>query len=321
MPPGGGVGELALPLRFKLVNAIPAAMVITTAGVLVLSGAPQQPPSFDVLVTRAQATNWVGAGIAIAILAVGALLLEPFEVRSIRVLEGYWSATGPLGRLAEFGRWRHERDRSRLRFLASRDPDLSDELDEEIQTRWPNAWPLLPTALGNHLRAFEEQAGAAYQINAIDLWPRLYYVLPESALSTVNGYRTQLDVASRLCLSLLASAFVAVGLLFAHGWWNALPVVLFLGSWWAYHAALAAAGNYSTAVRAVIDVYRLKLLHTMHLKSPSGLADERVINESLGRIWRGDATEDLTYATADSDQAIQREEDSRRPDFNSREHG
>ncbi|MEV4144087.1 hypothetical protein AB0J40_10490 [Amycolatopsis sp. NPDC049691] len=293
-----GISEL--PLRFKLVNAVPAALVVTTAGALILGGAPQRPPSFDVLVARAQAANWFGAVGAIALLAIGALLLEPFELNSIRVLEGYWSTAGPLGRLARFGRWLHERRRSRLQFLAKMHPELVEEgIDDEIQTRWPQAWPLLPTALGNRLRAFEEQAGSAYQLDTIELWPRLYYALPESALGTVNGYRTQLDVASRLSLSLLTSALIAAGLLFAHGWWLTLPAVLVLSSWLAYRAALAAAGNYCVAVRAVIDVYRLKLLQAMQLKMPANLGEEQVINEALSRVWRGDPAADLTYAPAE----------------------
>jgi hypothetical protein len=290
-----------LSTRFKLVNALPAAVVILIIGCLVLGGAPQDPPDLETLKARVEHLSWVGAVIAVVVLGVSALLLEPLELSSIRLLEGYWSTQRPLAGLAKVGTWCQNRRHSRLLFMSEK-LRLSSALHD--LDSWPQHGALLPTELGNHMRAFEEQAGAAYDLNFIQLWPRLYYVLPESALVTINGQRNQLDVACRLCLSMGLAALVAAGLLISHGWWLLVPGVLSTCSWLAYRAAIRAADNYGITVSAAVDVYRVRLLQTMRLRMPEDIDEERAFNCELGLLWRGQDTANLEYAPADNDLAV-----------------
>lgn len=271
-----------------------------------LSGAPGQAPDFDLLLDQARRYGWAGAALSAAVVAVGAIMLEPLELASIRLLEGYWSAFGPLRRMAGFGRsvQRHRRDR--LRFLYEtaaywgRD---TTELEGLLQA-FPSGDNLLPTALGNRLRAFEERAGRAYGFQAIVLWPRLYYVLPEPVLAYVGRCRNQLDTASRLCLTFLVSV-PATGVLIARYpiWWL-LPAGLTAASVLAYRATLAAADNYGVAVRAAIDVHRLRLLQEMRVEMPPDTAAERAVNERLASLWAGSTSAVVPYAPADNDVAI-----------------
>jgi hypothetical protein len=295
-----------VPARFKLVNALPAALFVCTIGVLLLSGAPQEAPAFDHLLESARRFGWAGAAAAVGFVAVGAVLLEPLELASIRLLEGYWSAWGPLRRAADLGRWVQRRKLERLKLLtdvAQARSIPSADIDAEL-LNFPSSGALLPTALGNRLRAFEERAGRAYGLQAIVLWPRLYYVLPDTVLSYVARTRNQLDTASRLCLTLMLSAAAAAVLLATHPLWWLVPLAMLAGAAVAYRSALAAAGNFGVAVTAAIDVYRLRLLQELRVDMPVDTAGERTINDQLSLLWAGEKRAGVRYAPADSDIAV-----------------
>ncbi|WP_305785488.1 hypothetical protein [Symbioplanes lichenis] len=170
--------------------------------------------------------------------------------------------------------------------------------------RYPVGDDLLPTALGNRLKAFENRAGLSYDFDAIKLWPRLYFVLPDSALIYINRSRTQLDTACRLCLTFWVSALISVGLLVSYPVWWLLPGALLVGAVIAYQSALSAAENYGITVTAAVDVYRARLHQEMRLDMPADMEGERAINRQLGALWAGDRTVNFLYARADSDMAI-----------------
>ncbi|GAA2555908.1 hypothetical protein GCM10010435_28150 [Winogradskya consettensis] len=291
-----------LPTRFKLVNALPATFFAVLTGALLLAGAPGEAPGWDNLVEHGRRYGWVGAVGAMALVTVTALLLEPLELASIRLLEGYWSARGPLGRAAEFGRWIQRQRRDRVEFLldAALVQGMPTE-DLQLQLALMPQGELLPTALGNRLRSFEEKAGRAYGLESTELWPRLYYVLPEPVLAYVGKARNQLDTASRLCLTFILSALVSAVLLAGHPLWYALPAGSALAAAASYRSALAAADSFGIAVTAAIDVYRLRLLQEMRVDMPADTAAERLINETLRDLWTGDTTASVRYAPADSD--------------------
>lgn len=291
-----------LPARFKLVNALPASLLVCLIGALVLSGAPAKEPSFATLLEESREFGWLGAAVAAAVVALGALILEPFELASVRWLEGYWPAKAPLSGISEFGRWMQERKRDRLQFTIGTITD-AEVRNEAIRQRSeiPTSRPLLPMALGNRLRAFEEEAGQQYRLDAIQVWPRLYYVIPEEALSYINAHRNQLDTMCRLCLTFALSAACSGSLLLRFPTWWILPLGLAAASVLSYRGALASVSNYSIAVTAAIDVYRLRLLQEMRIEMPRDTDEERIINDKLRRLWKRDPTASVGYAPTDTD--------------------
>jgi hypothetical protein len=58
---------------------------------------------------------------------------------------------------------------------------------------YPNKDRLLPTALGNILRAGEDITTDRYGLDAVVVWPRLYPLLPKELKSILNDLRNQLD--------------------------------------------------------------------------------------------------------------------------------
>jgi hypothetical protein len=294
-----------VPARFKLVNALPAAFFICLMGALVLSGPPTTEPSFSALLDQSRGFGWLGAAAAVVAVALGALMLEPFELASVRWLEGYWPSNAPMARLSELGRWVQARKRDRLQFTYTMVPDVDAKRDAARERQdLPSTRPLLPTSLGNRLRAFEEKAGKQYGIDAIYLWPRLYYIIPEEALSYINGHRNQLDTACRLCLTFALSSGCSALLVLRFPIWWFLPVALAIASALSYRGALAAVSNYSVAVTAAIDVYRLRLLQEMHIEMPRDTDEERVINDALKRLWRRDHGASVKYALTDTDMTV-----------------
>ncbi|MFG1993780.1 hypothetical protein ACGFJ7_27770 [Actinoplanes sp. NPDC048988] len=290
--------------RQKIVNLIPAMLAIGIVGLLIIAGAPDQAPDLDRLTRRIGDYGWNG----VAVLTLGsvflALLLEPFELGTVRFLEGYWSSTGWLHRAAVLGVWLQERKRSRLQwiFRTATDDARRQEVSAKLSAL-PMQQPLMPTQLGNTLRGMEERAGAPYELDAIYAWPRLYEALPEQTLKKVGEARNQLDVAARLCLSLATSAVIATVILAPHGWWLLAPLGLLLLAIAAYRAAIAAAMIYGDTICSVIDVHRLKLLQMMRLEMPLTLDKEREINKILAELWAREfsAAGDLKYSRTDSD--------------------
>ncbi|WP_306207762.1 hypothetical protein [Actinoplanes sp. RD1] len=302
--PGDAFADV--PFRFKVVNALPAAFLACLVSALALAGAPVRAPDADKLVEQAGRFGWWGAAAAAVVIAVAALLLEPLELASVRILEGYWPDLGPFRRLAEAGRAVQRRRKEKAQFLQQTAGVRGVPAGSFVRAvrRYPDGEDLLPTTLGNRLRAFESSAGKPYGIDAIELWPRLYFVLPDSALSYINRSRTQLDTACRLCLTFGVSALISAGLLFAYPLWWLLPGALVLAAVIAYQAALAAAENYGITVTAAVDVYRVRLLQEMRLDMPIDTEGERAVNRELGNLWGGSQTANVPYARADSDMAI-----------------
>jgi hypothetical protein len=154
---------------------------------------------------------------------------------------------------------------------------------------------LLPTALGNCLRAFERRAGSAYGISAIRAWPRLYLVLPDPTKIYVDELRNQLDAAVRMAaLTALGSLITAV-LLVPHPVWLLLPAGLAALSLISYRASIAAAEVYGTAVTAAFDVHHLLLLEHFGMERPDNTDKERVDHRMLMKLFREDSSINVTY--------------------------
>lgn len=297
-----GFTDADLTPRLKFVNILPSVVFLMTVGALWLSGAPAHPPTLAVLKQNANDINWLGAlMLTVAALVIG-LLLQPLELASIRFLEGYWRTPGPLRRLGERGRWVQQRRKDRLVWLneqlgQSTYAELVEHVPRELAS-FPNEQRVLPTALGNRLRAAEERAGKAYSLDATLTWPRLYFVLPQDVLRFVSQSRNELDTAVRLCLSFALTSLVGAALLLRHPVWLALPLGFALLSGLAYRAAVHAAQAYGVTFTSVIDVYRLRLLKEMSVRMPTDSDDEIGINDKLRLLWEreGALDEPVPYA-------------------------
>jgi hypothetical protein len=285
--------------RFALIGLLPGALFALFVLALVWSGAPGDAPDVDRALDRARDLDGWAVGLLFLALVVAAVVLQPLQLGLVRVLEGYWPA-----RIRELGRGRQQRRRDALAAAAAPRAELPSaaELaamaDAESRLRrlfGSDPASLLPTELGNALRAAETRAGEPYGLDAVVAWPRLYPLLPDGVRALVDDQRDGLDLAARLCATFAAAAAVSLVLLFLHGWWLLVPVACAALAWLSYRGAIAAAIAYGEGIRAAIDLHRFDLLTAMHLPLPATLEQERAVNEQLSLFLRQAWPVDFVY--------------------------
>ena len=228
----------------------------------------------------------VAAGTAAVLLATTILAVR---IRSmIQFYEGL--SRGPVGRVVALvggplQRWR--RDRALRR----------DDSDEELFYGFPPApTPLLPTRLGNVLRAAESYPESRYGLDGVFFWPRLFPLLPDALRTAVADARADLErqvVVCSLALSFCAvsAGFAVFGDIRLAVWLPSVAGSLLLALT-AYRGAVLAAVGYGDLVRSSYDLYRRALLKALDYAIPATLEDEQALWSELGKLlYRGLAEE------------------------------
>jgi hypothetical protein len=146
---------------------------------------------------------------------------------------------------------------------------------------------LLPTRLGNALRAAEDHAGQRYGLDTNACMPRLYPYLSDRLMQVLNDRRNQLDVAVRLCAVLLLATVISAPVLMGDGWWLGVPAATALLAWLAYRGAVHAAVSYGQAMYVAFDLHRFDMVRGLHY-APPPLEHERAFNAELSEFLRGE---------------------------------
>ncbi len=256
------------------------------------------------------AQAWLFAGLLIVVTLV-AYLLQVFTRPLVRLYEGYWPQRlrqWSQKRVVErWQRWRKERAEA-AKADAARYAALQDRLHHGYP---PQAERLMPTQLGNALRAAEDYATTTYGMDAVFWWPRLAPVLPEAVRQGIEG--AMIPLLALLNLATLASLVAAGGAIYlwqsrAGEWWGVLGVLIvgLLFARLCYLGAVAQARGYGQQVRTAVDLYRFDLLKALHQPLPASFQEELVL---WGRLadWlynqdRG-AAQALTYSHGESGKA------------------
>ncbi|WP_160573779.1 hypothetical protein [Actinomadura physcomitrii] len=218
------------------------------------------------------------AGTATSVLVIGAgaavlgLVLHPFQIRAVRLFEGYWDRWTLTARLADVlighqrRRWRaiDARARGTGRRRPRRDsgsPMGDGSARERVRANaehrlaaLPPLDVLLPTALGNALRAGELRAGERYGLATLASWPRIYPQLSRPLASAVGSARDTLDTSVNLSYSFLACALVSAAAVYDEPgmWW--LPAASLGAAALSYKGAVTAAQGYAHLMHIVYDL-------------------------------------------------------------------
>jgi hypothetical protein len=277
--------------RVTLLGLLPTAMLALYVLALVWGGAPADAPSLDRFVDHLEKLTTTEVLLGFVALLGVAILTQPLQLPLVRLLEGYWPGFAePLAR----ARRRAQRGRrarlERAQLLTADHAGAEDDGDGR-EARVRAAWRLrklyppdplvMPTALGNALRAAEDRAGRRYGLDSVVAWPRLYPLLSERVLAIVDDERTQLDVAVRFCAVLVVAGLVSVGLLVTQGWLLLVPAGLFVVAWLAYRAAVGAAIAYGEGLETAFDLHRFDLLRALRLPLPATSEEERALNAQV----------------------------------------
>jgi hypothetical protein len=295
----GGLAEVGR--YFRLISILPATLVVASASVLIIGGAPGQAPSWKAVADGIASIGFgEAAALAFAVLIVG-MIIHPLQFAATQFLEGYWGPS-TIGRTAMFSRSRvHFLRRSRhlnkwdeaQRVLARRLNTLAKPMpaDEREPTqilamkanldsvafltaanRYPDEpYDVMPTRLGNVLRRYENVAGRAYRREAINTTSHLMYMAPPEHRAYVNDARTELDLAIQFVVSWLLVAAISFVLVWPYGGWIAVPILAYVLALVSYRAAVHAAVEYGHQLVVLFDLNHQLLDDYLPIKAPRRL--------------------------------------------------
>jgi hypothetical protein len=232
-----------------------------------------------------------------------AYLLQAFTRPLVRLYEGYWPhwLRRWFQKMVEkrWQRWRKKRAEA-----AKSDPSRYAALQDRLHHEYPpQAERLLPTRLGNALRAAEDYPITTYGMDAVFWWPRLIPLLPEAVQKGIEDALTPLLALLNLATLI---GLVAVGGAI-HLWqnqmggWQGPIAVLIVGLLLARLSCLGAvaqARGYGQHIRAAVDLYRFDLLKALHQSLPASPQEERALwNQLAAWLYNQDrgAVQGLTY--------------------------
>ena len=226
----------------------------------------------------------------------------------IRLYEGYPWQNSLLGQWSTKRQLRRAnllkqiRDRARILTRQAREKDVSNALPDDfsdllnLSGRARSAFPvretsILPTRLGNVIRAFEGYANVKYGIDAIMLWPRLAEKLPKDTSESLDSAKASFDfMLNCSVLSILtAAAVLTAGLVRHHpftssylGGWPVQTACFCALAYLSYLGAINRAASWGMEVKVAFDLYRFDLLTGLGYKTEiSGPVEERALWEQI----------------------------------------
>jgi hypothetical protein len=237
----------------------------------------------------AQIMVLAGAFILITVLAY---LLLPLTRPMIRFCEGYWplrlqSWFIDLPLLGESKIWQQKSDKC-ARAEAAENWQVYNHLHVQLFYSFPLRQDrLMPTRLGNTLRSAEDYSQAAYGMDCVFWWPRLWLLLPEAVQKevdeSVKPMVALLNFSSLIAfVSILGSLYLGYEGLWQEGLWIVIGglVLAFVS----YRLAVAQSRDYGEKIRSAVDLYRFDLLKALRQPLPATLDDEIKLWERL-MLW------------------------------------
>jgi hypothetical protein len=284
--------------RFFLVGFLPTYAALLF--LLVLVWAVEGPGiSFKRAWKVAAGLSATEIALIILLVLLLSLLLAPFQLGLVRVLEGAWPAW--LG-----GQWSRDRQLARKKALQAEAVPTTDNEESlrkagsagyRLRQRYPLPDHLVrSTRLGNILAAMEDRAGRDYGLDAVVAWPRLYPLLDEATRAVVDDRRNTLDYLARLAVTGVATAAAALAILWGTGWWMLLAALPAAVSVMAYLGTLRAALAYSESVQVAFDLYHLDFGKKFGLARRDTPDNERAVHRQLCNLWRQSIPPTFKYA-------------------------
>lgn len=203
----------------------------------------------------------------------------------------------PIRAAGEWMRRRLLKDFTALQIQAR--PTSSVETDSECRRRRRAEWQfdlrfpnspekVLPTRLGNTIRAWEDHARKRWSLETVVVWPRINTFLSEQESKLHADAET--DVAFFLNSALALTVAGGVMILDAaiehpHPLWLAWIYVLpFVLAYLFYRAAVEAAQRWGSFIRASIDLHRTDLYQRLGVRIPSTARQTKDVGVAINRL-------------------------------------
>jgi hypothetical protein len=230
------------------------------------------------------------------------LLLTVLNIHITQALGGYgkWN---PLRLLEARERRRYHSMQRNLQ--QAREEDNSDNQEAEllmsVVSQFPREENLLPTKLGNALRAFEDYPRVMYGLDPIPGWLHIYSVLPERVSKKIDQTRAYLDFWIHTCaLSFLYALVSVVLVIFNDLTFLWVPVVALGVTRVTYNGAVSAAKLWGGWVKSTIDLYLPDLRRQLGFATPANWEEERQMWEQFSQAIIYRAPQSLPERTAAS---------------------
>jgi hypothetical protein len=260
-----------------------------------------------------------GIPLILTVSLFGGLLLTALNRSIIRLFEGYPFRGSSIFRfLTDYQRrkWhkindplnRLLKEYREVRSENGKDPRLSSMLLEitRLQQMANNSFPpkpehVLPTQLGNTIRAFEYYANMHYGIDSITLWSRLLYIIPEKSLNMIKDVIASFNFLINLVLIIILLG-LEVLVLPPHGIleWELLGAFgSFIISFFLYRTAVKKAVAWGYSFNAAFDLYRRDLLKQLGFQPPSTLEKEKALWTKIMQFIRFKSSKGLKFDSED----------------------
>lgn len=296
--------------RLQVIGLLPTLLAVGVIAFMVAADAPAVSLSWATIQTATASIGVAGAVVITAVSIAVAVSLQPLQFRLVQLMEGYWPAWFPRF-LVRLGIWfemrRRRRLQSRMSFVPSNsaaasiaERERAQSAEMQLQQRFPERDRLLPTALGNALRASEDSVGRRYGLDSVTIWPRLFHLLPERVRAGMDDEVTQLDVSVRLTVTWTSAGIVGSALLardvlalLKHPLWVAVVVGIFVLARLSYQSAVESAIGQGVDLEVAIDLYRARVIDAMRLSPTVSLHEEREVFGELCELFRTPTASDI----------------------------
>ena len=301
--------------RFSIVAILPSITFFIMLFGLIFSytETPSVVPNLDALVSKIKSLDLLESVLVFVIIIVFSVIVHPLQLQIVRVFEGYWSEHKLIQPVTKIGKKIQEYRRRQL----------AEASKVELRQYYPDEGELLPTSLGNVLRAAEVIAGRRYGFGTATMWPRLYPLVSADLRSIIDDQRNQRDAAVSFCVVFsiftiisfiyyLATVYAAamtdfpinfilenstpgqdpyanfyliVNLAVKYSLWLVIPLFSALLAWLSYKGAISMALAYGKSIQVAFDFHRFDILKALHLPLPNNLSEEKESNYDLSDFF------------------------------------
>ena len=172
--------------------------------------------------------------------------------------------------------------KKRLKTIIENEKEESPETRKKnliIESEFVRDYPLsedvvLPTKLGNTIRAFEFYPFLIYNIDTVTIWPRLMVIVPQSCRDQIEEAESNFQLLLNISFLSLILGIECLSTFFYTYYMSlftldtphinisiiSISMISFMISYSFYYASIARANDWGESVKSAFDLYRLDLL-------------------------------------------------------------
>ena len=200
------------------------------------------------------------------------------------------ASSTPLYRLLEGYSWPEWLQEARTKVQIKRKHMLQQDVDAaprgyrrglklEKLGRFPvDDGQVVPSRLGNAIRAFETYGKTRFNLDSQTMWSELVVLAPKALQAEMDRARAIVDFFVAFFYASLASGIIAIGagIYEYHGYGEfVFAGVMLLSMYASYRMAILSCSYWKSTVQAMVNMGRIALASRMGLKLPATLESER----------------------------------------------